>query len=193
MVAVPVNPRDSLQFAWTSAGGQFRLTGLAAGAYRVDLDNPLCDYYDFGVPDLASQWFDNQPGPATATRVIVKPGRTTQLISTALQPFGAIDGTVTTPDHDGVSGECVTAVPFHATADPVSGVPPARDIAITQPAGRYRLLDLPPGQYKIRFSSGCGDRGFRPQWWEQAASARTARVITIRNATVSGIDATLRR
>jgi hypothetical protein len=190
VVAVPANPRDSYQFTWTGPGGRYRLTGLAAGTYQVGLDNPQCDYGDFGVPDLAPQWFSNQPDQATATRITVQPGRTTQLIAATLQPFGAIDGAVTTRAHAGVAGECVTAVPFRATVDPVSGVPPAPDIAITQSAGRYRLLDLPPGQYKIKFSSGCGDRGFRAQWWDQAASARTARVITIRNATVGGIDAT---
>jgi hypothetical protein len=71
-------------------------------------------------------------------------------------------------------------------------VPAAPDVAITLPSGRYRLLDLPPGQYKIEFSTGCGDAGFTTQWWDNAASASSATVITIGNAMIGGIDAALR-
>jgi hypothetical protein len=50
-----------------------------------------------------------------------------------------------------------------------------------------------PGQYKIEFSTGCGDTGFRTQWWGQASSASSAKVITVGYATIGGVDATLHR
>lgn len=193
VVAVPANPRGSFQLAFTGADGRFRLTGLGAGTYQVLFDDPLCDFYDFGVPDVASQWFNDQPGQATATRVTVAAGRTTELTNAHLHPLGAIAGTVTTGNRAAVGGECVAAVPYHAAADPFTDLLPPSDIAITQATGRYRLLDLPPGRYRVKFSSGCGDRRFATQWWDGAGSARSARVITVRAATVGGIDATLRR
>jgi hypothetical protein len=193
VLAVPTNPAGSYPLVWTDASGHYLMSGLAAGTYQVNLGDPVCDFYDFGVPDLAAQWYDDQPGQPTATLVTVSAGRTTHGISATLQPFGGIEGTVTTQAHADVAGECVTAVPFHATVDPVSGLAPVPDVAITMPTGRYRLLDLTPGQYKIEFSTGCGDTGFATQGWDNATSAASAKVITVGKVTIGGIDATLPR
>jgi hypothetical protein len=194
LTATPVFTDGSgYPLVFTDATGDYVMSGLAAGAYRVYLGDPNCDIYDFGMPGLAAQWYDNQPGRSTATLVSVAAGKATEAVSGTLQPFGGIDGTVTDSGHEGVAGECVTAVPFDAAADPFSGLPPAPDVAITLPSGSYRLLDLPPGQYKIEFSTGCGDAGFISQWWDGAATVSSAKVITVGNAMIGGIDATLRR
>jgi hypothetical protein len=193
VAAVPANPRDMYQLEWTDAAGHYVLPGLAAGTYRVYLDDPLCDFYDFGVPDLAPQWYDDQPGQSAANLVTVVAGHTTSGIGATLQPFGTIKGTVTTGGRAGVAGECVTADPFRATADPVFGVAPPADIAITRSAGRYQLPDLTPGQYKIEFSAGCGDTGFAAQWWNDATSAKSAEVVTVGPASSTTINATLSR
>jgi hypothetical protein len=193
VLAMPTNPDGSRPLVFTDASGNYVMSGLAAGTYQVDLGDPNCDLYDFGVPDLTAQWYDQQPGQQTATLVTVSAGQTTKAISATLQPFGGIAGRVTDQADAGVAGECVTAVPFHAAADPVSGLGPAPDVAITLPSGRYRLLDLSPGQYQIEFRTGCGDTGFAVQWWQNAASSGSAKVITVGYKTIGGIDATLRR
>ncbi len=193
VLAVPTSSDDSYLFVWTDARGDYVMSGLAAGTYRVELADPNCDIYDLAVPALAPEWYDNQPGPSTATLVTVSAGKVTEAVSGTLQPFGGIEGMVTDQGHAGIAGECVTAVPSHAGVDPFSGLAPAPDVAITLPSGRYRLLDLPPGQYRIEFSTGCGDAGFAGQWWDNVASASSATVITIGNAMIGGIDATLRR
>jgi hypothetical protein len=193
VVAVPTNPQDMYQLEWTDAGGHYVLPGRAAATYRVYLDDPLCDFYDFGAPDQAPQWYDDQPGQAAANLVTVAAGHTTSGISATLQPFGTIKGTVTTAGRAGVAGECVTADPFRAAADPVSGLAPPADIAITRPAGRYQLPDLTPGQYKIEFSTGCGDAGFATQWWNDATSAKSATVVTVGPASITTLNATLSR
>ena len=42
----------------------------------------------------------------------------------------------------------------------------------------------------MKFSTGCGDAGFKTQWWQDASSAATATVIKVgASATVTGIDA----
>jgi hypothetical protein len=144
------------------------------------------------MPDLAPQWYRDQAGQQTATWVTVSAGHTTRGISAALQPYGGIDGTVTSGGGKGVYGECVAAAPFRATADPFLGIAPPPHVAITRPSGRYRLVDLPPGKYKIEFSTGCGGTKYATQWWDNAASAKSARVITVGFATITRIDATLR-
>jgi hypothetical protein len=49
-----------------------------------------------------------------------------------------------------------------------------------------------PGRYEVKFSAGCGDSGFKTQWWQHAGSARAATVISVAaGAAVTGIDATL--
>jgi hypothetical protein len=44
----------------------------------------------------------------------------------------------------------------------------------------------------VKFSTGCGDTGFKTQWWQNASSAATATIITVNPGTpVPGIDAAL--
>jgi hypothetical protein len=190
VVALPTNPDGSEQIVFTDPAGQYRLDGLAAGTYRVELGDPFCAN-DLGVGDLAPQWYHDQLTEAGGGLVTVTAGHTIGRVNAALRPLGGIDGTVTTRTHTGVTGECVTAVPFHASADLLAG-PPSADVAITA-SGQFQLIDLPAGQYKIEFSVGCGDSGYVTQWWDGAAFAGSATVVTVGAGTVTGIDATLRR
>jgi hypothetical protein len=68
------------------------------------------------------------------------------------------------------------------------------EVAITTTSGSYSLLNVQPGKYKLKFSTGCGDSGFKTQWWQNAASRATATVITVGTGdAVNGIDAVLTR
>jgi protocatechuate 3,4-dioxygenase beta subunit len=192
VVAVPTTPNGSLPLEWTSSDGRYLISGLPAGTYRVYLADPFCDD-GYGIAPTAPQWYRNRLDLATAELVTVAAGRTTRGISATLRPYGGIKGRATTTSHARVAGECVTAVPVRASPDPVTGVVSSPDIAITRSNGRYQLLDLLPGRYKVEFSTGCGDTGFATLWWPGAASAKTAQVITVSNATITKIDATLRR
>jgi hypothetical protein len=111
-------------------------------------------------------------------------------INAILPRFGKITGSVTEPPHTAVAGECVTAIPV---GKDFAGFYLA-DVAITTKTGGYSLLDLQPGRYKVKFSSGCGGAAFKTQWRRNAGSAAAAKLITVgAGATVSGIDAKLRR
>ncbi len=193
VLAVPTNPANSYPLVWTDADGSYQMPGLAAGTYQVELGDPSCDFYDLGVPDLAGQWYDQQASRESASLVTVSAGEATSGVSATLRPVGGIEGAVTNQAGTGVAGECVSALPFQAGVDPVSGQGPAPDVAITMRSGRYRLLDLPPGQYKIKFSTGCGDTGFATQWWDDAPSSSSGTVITVGSGTIAGVDAALRR
>ena len=183
----PLDPNGSFGFAETGIDGTYTATGLAAGQYRVFFNDPTCF---FGVTSLASQWYKSQPTQATADIVTVTAGGQTTGIDATLQPFGTVTGTVTGPGQTQVSGECVTAVPIGK--DLAGFFPRLREVAITTTSGSYSLLDVQPGRYKVKFSTGCGDAGFKTQWWQDASSAATATVIKVgASATVTGIDATL--
>jgi hypothetical protein len=183
----PLNPNGSFGFAETGIDGTYTATGLTSGQYQVFFNDPTCF---FGVPSLASQWYNGQPTQATADIVTVAAGGKTTGVDATLQPFGTVSGTVTGPGQAQVSGECVTAVPIGK--DLGGFFPRPREVAITTKSGSYSLIDVQPGKYKVRFSTGCGDSGFNTQWWQNAASAATATVITVSagNA-VTGIDAAL--
>ena len=146
----------------------------------------------FADTNLAPRWYNNQPTASTATEVTVKVATNTIGIDASLALDGGISGTVADASHAPVAGECVTAVPVNPEPDPLSGQTQGNAIAVTARDGSYALVDLPPGQYKVRFSTGCGDSGFTTQWWDNASSAQTATAITVSaTATVTGISAAL--
>lgn len=65
------------------------------------------------------------------------------------------------------------------------------EIAITTPSGRFALTGLLPGQYKVKFSSGCGRTGFADQWWDDVSSQKAAKIINLGFTKIGGIDARL--
>ena len=176
---------EPVAFGTTEVGGNYVAAGLPAGSYTVYFNDPQCLT---PAPGLAPQWYDGQATQATAQSVSVTVGNTTPSIDAALQGDGEITGTVSAAGSPAtpLSGACVTAFPLSANGSlPV--------VAVTSATG-YTLADILPGQYKVRFSSGCGVTGYATQWYQGAASEAAANVITVvANQTASGISATLNK
>jgi hypothetical protein len=107
-----------------------------------------------------------------------------------MHPYGTITGTVRTQAGKAVSGECVTAVPTEPQFDQLDDEPIPNVTAITTATGRYTLIAL-PGQYKIKFTPGCGAPSFATQWWPAAPSANTAKSITVAYGATTSVNATL--
>ena len=201
VVVVPVNANGSYESAVTGDGGTYQVAGLTAGRYQVYFGDPFCPFtgffpgplgFLFADTNFAPQWYNDQPTRSTATDVTVKVATNTIGIDASLALDGGISGTVTNASHAPVAGECVTAVPVNPTPDPLSGATLGNVIAVTAADGTYTLVDLPPGHYKVQFSTGCGDSGFATQWWNNAPSAQTATSISVSAAaTVTGINAAL--
>jgi hypothetical protein len=106
---------------------------------------------------------------------------------------GPITGRVTNAGRTGIGQECVTAIPINAKPDPVFGDPIMPEVALSNSSGRFDLSGLLPGQYKIKFSSGCGRTGYANQWWDDATTQKTAKVINLGFTAIGGIDARVER
>jgi hypothetical protein len=190
VIAVPVSPDAVSEYTQTGEHGTYQLTGLEPGTYNVYFGDELCGS---GPGSYAPQWYKDKAAQATATKVIVRSGHATTGIGVTLGASSAISGTVTSPAHAPVTGECVTATPVSPAPEPLYGLVMHPVIAVTGATGGYKVAGLPPGKYTVEFSTGCGASGFASQWWRNSATAAGATVITVpANATAFGIDAALR-
>ncbi len=180
---ISANPASLGGVGDTRADGSYLATGLAPGSYQVYFNDPLCG---LGPVGLAPQWYNDQPTQSTANKVTITVGHTTAAIDAALQTDGTITGTVLGPSSAPLGGICVTAMPLAAGSVPV--------VAVSGKSGGFTLTEMLPGRYKVEFSSGCGAKGYRTQWWADAGSRQTATAFQVNAAqTVTGIDATMTR
>jgi hypothetical protein len=178
--ALPLDPDSLAGTSLTGRNGNYAIHGLAPGAYQVFFGDPLCFP---GSPPLATQWYDGQQARPAATVITVAARHTTAGIGATMLPEGTVSGTVTGPSATAVSGARVTAMPLAGGSRPV--------LAVTA-AGSYSLIDLPAGQYKVKFGSGCGATGLATQWWQDARSSASATFIAVTPASVTtGIGAKL--
>jgi hypothetical protein len=193
VTAIPTDPDSSQQTANVDFKGRYFLRGLAPGTYRVYFSDIHCYYVGFADTLDAPQWYRSKPTESEASLVTVSAGHVTKAIDAKLVPSGPITGRVTNASRAGLGNECVTAFPVDAKPDPIFGDPIMPETAITTPSGHFALTGLFPGQYKVKFSSGCGRTGYADQWWDSAASQKTAKIINVGFTGIGGIDARLER
>ncbi|HEY3905254.1 MAG TPA: carboxypeptidase-like regulatory domain-containing protein, partial [Streptosporangiaceae bacterium] len=194
VAAIPAKPNGSLQSIRTKADGTYALPDLDPGKYQVYFGDIYCIDFGLDIPSreatTAPQWFNNQAVRSAATTITIASGHTTTGIDATMHSFGTISGTVRTPTGKPVSGECVTAVPPKPQSDPLFDAAIPNVTAITAATGRYTLIAL-PGQYKIKFTTGCGAPNSQTQWWNASPTAKTAQLITVAYGTTTAINATL--
>jgi len=126
--------------------------------------------------------------PAPLDPVAVSAPTVTTGIDFAVDPMGGISGTVS----DRVSGDPIQSVQVSAYPD---GSDSASGSAFTDSAGRYSLVRIPTGSYRIGFRSGNpAGGGYLAGWYQGAASSGTAsRVAVQAPATAAGSDVQLER
>ena len=127
--------------ATTAPDGSYRVSNLPAGAYSVYFD-PTCGRSQ--VSPYAPQYFDGAVAAGAAKTVDIEAdvsGVDAQLVDGA-----TVSGTVTAPGAANYAGICTYAIgPGGAVSEE----------AVTSAAGTYRLTDLAPQAYSIKFDPTC--------------------------------------
>jgi hypothetical protein len=152
-------------------GGKYQLSGLVPGAYHVTFI-PGC----LGI-NYATQWYSRKPSPVGAAAVIVRAGRTTAGINSALTAGGSISGLVTsaaTP-HAPLGNVCVFAQNVAQQLDFGFG--------FTNGQGHYAIPGLNSGRYEISFVPCVGG--------SLAGQVRSSLVTVVAPRQTRGINAAL--
>lgn len=180
-VGVAAYDQAGEQFAYanTDSSGHYSLTGLAPSAsYRVE-------FFPGPGSSLASQFYTSGATLQTATPVAVMVGQTTANIDETLGEGGSIAGVVT----DAATGFPLGGDNVLLTDDSGNQVYANMDGVSTEPDGSYDFTNLPPGSYKVEFSSE-GALGF--QFYSHASTLSTATSVTVSaGQAVTNIDAAL--
>jgi hypothetical protein len=161
-------------FAITGRSGRYKMVGLRAGRYRIEIF-PSC----FGTAVNLH--------PVTLRHSVqVAQGQVRVGVNAAVRPGGSIAGLVTTADAAAVPGACVEAFQIPGgLADETS----------TDAHGQYGFTGLTPGRYKVEFGDRtCSDDAvdLGTQWYDGAAGSGSATVIKVAgDQTVSAINAVL--
>jgi hypothetical protein len=166
----------------TDPAGRYALSGLAAGAYRVEfVDDGGC-LSQAGT--YAFQYYPRVAAPSQATPVTVGAGAVTGGIDAALQPGGGIAGRVAAAGGgQPLAGVCARLLD------------PRGDFVLQQPtdrSGAYDLEQLPAGRYKVEFvDDGCTGQtpAYAAEYFDTRATLAQADPITVRaGQTMPGID-----
>lgn len=167
--------------AHTLADGSYRLGGfLATGTYFVQISSVDGAWVE--------EWYDDVRPPLDPTPVAVTEGAWTDGVDAALEPAGAIAGTVTNQSGGGFPRLTATAYRFEDGAwQPFSGTTVVYDTD-------YRLDGLPAGSYRIRLS---GSSIFNPslgivEFFDDSPTVDGAADVAVTvGVTTTGIDAVL--
>lgn len=168
----------------TGADGSYELAGLASGSYRVRFSGGE------GAPNYVSVYYHDKTGWEEAQKVTVVAGSTTGGINQEMHEGGRIAGTVvddTTEDPLESIGVCAIDPDTYAYR-----------CAQTDELGKYELVGLPPGSYRVRFThqgwSQSPNAVYAPQYYDDAATAAEATQVAVSSgSSVSGIDAAMHK
>jgi Carboxypeptidase regulatory-like domain/FG-GAP repeat len=158
----------------TNGTGEYAITGLPSGSYRIGFDGEEAGY--------VIQYYDDQSSLSTATPVTVTTGGDISGINAQLTDGGRITGTVTSATTGApVPGVLVCA--FVSAGE-------IEECAVTDATGDYTIAGLPTGVYEVGFSGG---KAYGIQFYSGASSFAGARPVSVTTGSTDGsIDAALR-
>jgi protocatechuate 3,4-dioxygenase beta subunit len=178
----------------TDADGRYKLTGLAAGAYRIAAYAPA-----YVVAGEARSPFES--GKA----INVAEGEAVENVDFSLTRGAVVTGKVTNPDGRPVMGERVTAYKLDANGKRQRQVMPGLAGWETDDRGIYRIFGLEPGRYVVGAGAssdetmirglGGGTGGFYKQTFHPEATDETqAKVLDLSpGVEVENVDIKLAR
>ena len=164
----PSNP-EAVQRARTDAGGQFRIAGVAAGAYRVIALSPGFISSDSVRPGLQGKTIN------------VSEGENVENVEIELKQGGVITGLVTDSRGRPLADERVTLSKLDKNGRPPLNVTYGSNFEMfqTDDRGVYRIFGLPEGRYLVSVgfqqSAGIGAVGgsFYPRTFHPDAANET--------------------
>jgi alpha-tubulin suppressor-like RCC1 family protein len=184
---------SSAECVLTNANGEYTISGLAAGGYRVEF------FTSDGM--YLPQYWNRKRSASEGQPVPVTLGETTSEIDAELEPLksGAITGDVRdSTTMQGIKGIEVCA--YEASVEE-SGLEEGgleenglfARCAETNARGEYAILELTTGEYLVEFSSPLyGSLNYVTQYFNASSSAQGATIVQVgTRSVVAGIDAQL--
>ena len=179
------DPRLAKTCARTVSGGEYSISELPAGTYRVVFSDGLPAYYFL-------QYYHNKPTMTGAELVSLTPGSSLSEIDAELtensQPEdGAIAGEVTdSSTRDAIQG-------IEVCAYDRGGEEPVEVCATTDSSGEYLLEGLPSGQYAVEMSPSIGSmQDYLTQYYDTGTSPEEAKAVIVENGEITpGINGQL--
>ena len=165
----------AMQSGYTNSEGHYNVGRLPAGTFKVQFNAGPATSGNY-----VTEFHPDKRFLAEAEAVGVVVGETTSL-NAVLAAAGAITGTVT--DGDGHALASASAFAFSTDGSYYLS-------ATTDMSGVYRIRNLPPDAYKVRFRPSYED--LTVEWHDNKAGFATADLVTVAaGATVSGINGDL--
>ena len=164
---------DRVTSAFTDDNGIYRFTQLDPGSYKLEFTPSLSG----GSNQYLPEFFNDKPNIDSATLIIVGDNQRVAA-DTQLAKGGTLEGIVT-----GGEAPLSSVVVRLYNADGKS-----IDTDITDESGAYRIVPLPPGDYRVLFvPSSVGESGqFLPEYYEdQSMLARATPVTIVADETVT--------
>ena len=170
---------EDVAYALTNAAGEYNLSGLPTGTYRVG-------FYDYSHGYSQEYWNDKATLEAAAD-IPVAAGTTTNAKNAVLDAGAHITGAVTGAAGAPLAGTEVTAYTWNAAEHFWDDVAYAE----TNAWGQYDLAGLPTGIYRVGFYD-YSDADHAPEYWNNSASIEGADDIPVTSGTtVNGKNARL--
>lgn len=171
-------------FTSTGSDGSFISTALVSGTYTVRFD----PWFSFSAAEnYLAEFYNRQPNQASATPITVTAPNITNGITATLQRGGSLRGEV----QDAVTGVLLESIDVELY-DAVTGGYIRTES--TNQVGRYNILGLADGQYKLRFNPEASEclAAYLPEFYNDKPDLATADILTIANGnTLNGLNAAL--
>ncbi len=174
---IPENPTawNQVDYATTNANGEYTISALPAGIYRLFFYTVTEQYY--------SEYYNNAEELGTATDITVGAGATVSGINIALTPAAMIKGVVT--DHNGAPLADIRANVMRENQDLVFR---SQKTALD---GSYEISGLYTGTYQIYFDDPT-HATYAPEYYNNVQNREDATLLNITaGQMITGIDAQL--
>jgi hypothetical protein len=157
----------------TDVDGNYTVTGIPVGAYKVQFDGQSAGYVD--------EWYNDKADFGNANNVSITASNITPGINAVLARGGSISGSIIDSNRSGIENVLVSV--YDDNYNIVAS-------ALSVQNGNYVIEGLPTGNYKIEIR-GSG-AGYLDEWYGDKVDYATADIVSVMAPnTISGIDAIL--